>query len=90
VVRQKSSLLKCNHFPIAFPLSSQPEILQGIRGQARGIRKNQSEKIAGILQKKLMWWREYRYFKNAFLSEAKVKRLTRKQKERLIGEGLQG
>jgi Predicted endonuclease containing a URI domain len=32
----------------------------------------------------LVWWKEYRYFKNAFMAEEKIKKLTRKQKERLI------
>jgi putative endonuclease len=35
----------------------------------------------------LVWSREYRYFKRAFLAELKIKKLTRKQKERLIGVG---
>jgi len=33
----------------------------------------------------LVWSKEYRYFKRAFLAELKIKKLTRKQKERLIG-----
>ena len=33
----------------------------------------------------LVWCKEYRYFKRAFLAELKIKKLTRKQKERLIG-----
>jgi putative endonuclease len=33
----------------------------------------------------LVWWKEYCYFKRAFLAELKIKKLTRKQKERLIG-----
>jgi putative endonuclease len=33
----------------------------------------------------LIWRKEYRYFKRAFLAELKIKKLTRKQKERLIG-----
>ena len=32
----------------------------------------------------LAWCREYRYFRYAFLAELKIKKLTRKQKERLI------
>lgn len=35
----------------------------------------------------LIWCREYRYFKRAFLAELKIKKLTRKQKERLIAAG---
>lgn len=35
----------------------------------------------------LVWCKEYRYFKNAFLAEIKIKKLTRKQKERLILKG---
>ncbi|MEI6614524.1 MAG: GIY-YIG nuclease family protein [Chrysiogenales bacterium] len=33
----------------------------------------------------LVWCKEYRYFKRAFLAELKIKKLTRKQKELLIG-----
>ncbi|MCX6555406.1 MAG: GIY-YIG nuclease family protein [Candidatus Aminicenantes bacterium] len=33
----------------------------------------------------LVWCKEYRYFKRAFSAELKIKKLTRKQKERLIG-----
>jgi putative endonuclease len=33
----------------------------------------------------LIWHKEYRYFKRAFLAELKIKKLTRKQKERMIG-----
>jgi putative endonuclease len=33
----------------------------------------------------LVWCKEYRYFKRAFLAELRIKKLTRKQKERLIG-----
>ncbi|MBN2400466.1 MAG: GIY-YIG nuclease family protein [Candidatus Aminicenantes bacterium] len=32
----------------------------------------------------LLWYKEYRYFKRAFLAELKIKKLKRKQKERLI------
>jgi len=32
----------------------------------------------------LVWSKEYRYFKRAFLAELKIKKLTRKQKEQLI------
>lgn len=35
----------------------------------------------------LLWYREYRYFKRAFLAELRIKKLTRKQKERLIAAG---
>jgi putative endonuclease len=33
---------------------------------------------------KLIWSKEYRYFKKAFLEEKRIKRLTRGQKERLV------
>ena len=33
---------------------------------------------------KLVWKRKYKYFKNAFLEEKRIKSLTRKQKEELI------
>jgi putative endonuclease len=33
----------------------------------------------------LVWCKEYRYFKRAFRAELKIKKLTRKQKERLVG-----
>lgn len=33
---------------------------------------------------KLAWKRKYKYFKNAFLEEKRIKSLTRKQKEELI------
>ncbi|MCX6557637.1 MAG: GIY-YIG nuclease family protein [Candidatus Aminicenantes bacterium] len=33
----------------------------------------------------LVWSKEYRYFKRAFLAELKIKKLKRKQKVRLIG-----
>ena len=33
---------------------------------------------------KLIWSKKYRYFKNAFLEEKRIKTLTRKGKERLI------
>jgi putative endonuclease len=36
----------------------------------------------------LIWSREYRYFKRAFMAELKIKKLTRKKKERLIATGL--
>jgi putative endonuclease len=36
---------------------------------------------------KLVWSEEYRYFKKAFKREMQLKRLTRKQKERLISRG---
>ncbi len=36
----------------------------------------------------LVWCREYKYFKKAFLMEKKIKKLTREQKERLVnGKG---
>ncbi len=33
---------------------------------------------------KLVWSKEYRYFKKAFLEEKRIKRLTRRQKEKLV------
>ncbi len=33
---------------------------------------------------KLAWSKEYKYFKKAFLEELEIKKLTRKQKEKLI------
>ena len=33
---------------------------------------------------KLVWSKEYRYFKRAFLEEKRIKRLTRLQKEKLV------
>ena len=36
---------------------------------------------------KLVWQKEYKYFKNAFLAEKKIKGLTRRQKEKLVEEG---
>jgi putative endonuclease len=35
---------------------------------------------------RLIWSKEYRYFKSAFLEEKRIKRLTRKQKEKLVAE----
>ncbi|MBM4177661.1 GIY-YIG nuclease family protein [Candidatus Gribaldobacteria bacterium] len=35
---------------------------------------------------KLVWSKEYKYFKKAFLEEKRIKRLTREQKERLIAK----
>ncbi len=35
----------------------------------------------------LAWWKEYRYFKSAFMAERRIKRLPRRQKEKLIGGG---
>lgn len=34
---------------------------------------------------KLVWSKEYKYFKKAFLMERRIKRLTRLQKESLVG-----
>jgi len=34
---------------------------------------------------KLVWRKEYKYFKKAFLTEKKIKALTRRQKELLVG-----
>ena len=40
---------------------------------------------------RLVWFREYRYFKRAFLEEKRIKKLTRGGKEKLIKEyALQG
>lgn len=36
---------------------------------------------------KMVWSKEYRYLRRAFLAELKIKKLTRKQKENLIGVG---
>ena len=36
---------------------------------------------------KLVWYKEYKYFKRAFLEEKRIKHLTRKQKERLVANG---
>jgi putative endonuclease len=33
---------------------------------------------------KLVWCREYKYFKKAFLEEKRIKKLTRKQKEEIV------
>ena len=33
---------------------------------------------------RLVWCKEYRYFKKAFLEEKRIKKLTRKQKEKLV------
>ena len=33
---------------------------------------------------KLLWHKEYKQFKNAFLEEKRIKKLTRKQKEKLV------
>ena len=35
----------------------------------------------------LVWSKEYKYFKKAFLEEKRIKTLTRKQKEELVNEG---
>lgn len=32
----------------------------------------------------LVWYKEYRYFRKAFLEEKRIKRLTRERKEKLI------
>lgn len=34
----------------------------------------------------LVWCKEYKYFKNAFMAEKRIKKLTRRQKEALINE----
>ena len=39
----------------------------------------------GRLPVELVWCKEYRYFKKAFLEEKRIKMLTRKQKEALVG-----
>jgi len=33
---------------------------------------------------KLVWQKDYKYFKRAFLEEIRIKRLSRKQKEKLV------
>ena len=38
----------------------------------------------GRLPAKLVWYKKYKYFKNAFLEEKRIKTLTRKNKEKLI------
>ena len=38
---------------------------------------------------KLVWHKKYRYFKNAFLEEKRIKTLTRARKEKLI-KGIKG
>jgi len=35
---------------------------------------------------RLVWSKEYKYFKRAFLEEIRIKKLTRKQKEKLIAQ----
>jgi putative endonuclease len=35
---------------------------------------------------KLIWFKRYKHFKRAFLEEIRIKTLTRKQKEMLVGE----
>ena len=37
---------------------------------------------------KLAWSKEYKYFKRAFLEELRIKKLSRKQKEKLIKDGV--
>jgi putative endonuclease len=32
----------------------------------------------------LVWYREYKYFKKAFMEEKRIKKLTRKQKEEMV------
>jgi putative endonuclease len=41
--------------------------------------------LKGKLPVKLVFAKEYRYYKNALKSERRIKKLTRKQKEKLIG-----
>ena len=36
---------------------------------------------------RLVWCKEYKYFKKAFLEEKRIKTLTRVQKERLVNDG---
>ena len=35
---------------------------------------------------KLIWYKEYKQFKNAFLEEKRIKKLTRTQKEKLVNK----
>ncbi|MBL7132406.1 MAG: GIY-YIG nuclease family protein [Candidatus Omnitrophica bacterium] len=49
-------------------------------GQARGAKYTRDRRPV-----KLVWSKEYRYFKKAFLEEKRIKMLTRKQKEALVG-----
>jgi len=41
--------------------------------------------LKGKLPVKLVFCKEYRYYKNALKGERRIKKLTRKQKEKLIG-----
>ena len=38
----------------------------------------------------LVWSKEYKYFKSAFLEEKKIKKLKRKDKEELVRQGRKG
>jgi len=38
----------------------------------------------------LVWYKEYRYFRYAFLEEKRIKRLPREKKEKLVRECLKG
>ncbi len=33
---------------------------------------------------KLVWYKEYKYFKKAFLEEIRIKKLTKAQKEKIV------
>jgi putative endonuclease len=50
------------------------------QSQSRGARYTRWKKTG-----KVAWKKEYRYFKKAFLMEKRIKRLTRIQKEVLVG-----
>ena len=46
---------------------------------------NGAKYLRGKLPVKLVYAKEYHYYKNALRGERKIKKLTRKQKEKLIG-----
>ncbi len=46
---------------------------------------NGAKYLKGKLPVKLVYSKEYHYYKNALRSERRIKKLTRKQKEKLIG-----
>jgi putative endonuclease len=50
-------------------------------GQVRG-----AKYLRGRRPVRLVWCKEYRYYKPAFLEEKRIKSLTRKQKQKLISE----
>ena len=46
--------------------------------------KRRAKYLRGKVPVKLVYVKEYRYFKKAFLEEKRIKELTRKQKEELV------